>query len=354
MEGKYLKAELQSLGIRIEGEKGRAGGAGPAAGIVILFGNTQANVPTMSPFVLQSPYTIKKSEKGWIIRKNGEKIANATIPKKPRFYELKTKDGIPYKKIALLHGVNCLATTLIQTCIYWKTPKRCKFCGIGISLERGDTIPRKTPSQLAEVASMAKELDGIKHLTITTGTTGTKDKGIKLLKKAGEAVKERTGLPVHVQFEPPENPNYIDELYGSVDTVGIHIESFDERVLRNIAPCKADIGIKKYIESWKRAVELFGEGQVSSYLIVGIGEEEESIVEGSRFLVELGVYPFIVPLRPIPGTMLENESPPPAERMENIYEKVADILHDAGMTWRKNKAGCVKCRACSGLPEFEY
>ena len=66
------------------------------------------------------------------------------------------------------------------------------------------------------------------------------------------------------------------------------------------------------------------------------------------------MYPFVVPLRPIPGSMLENEKPPAPERMHLLYEKVAEVLHDGGMSWRKSKAGCVRCRACSALPDFEY
>jgi biotin synthase-related radical SAM superfamily protein len=100
-------------------------------------------------------------------------------------------------------------------------------------------------------------------------------------------------------------------------------------------------------------VDIFGDTQVSSYVIAGIGESDESIITGSKLLVELGVYPFIVPLRPIPGSMLEKERPPSPDRMRHIYEEVAAILHDNGMSWRKNKAGCVRCRACSALADFE-
>jgi biotin synthase-related radical SAM superfamily protein len=100
-------------------------------------------------------------------------------------------------------------------------------------------------------------------------------------------------------------------------------------------------------------VEIFGDSQVSSYVIAGLGERDESIVEGSKLLAELGVYPFIVPLRPIPGSMLENKKPLGPDRMFPLYEQVAEIVRDNGVSWRKNKAGCVRCRACSALPEFE-
>jgi len=135
--------------------------------------------------------------------------------------------------------------------------------------------------------------------------------------------------------------------------VGVHIESFDERVLGEVIPAKARIGVQRFIETWERSVELFGENQVSSFIIVGLGEDDSSILEGSRILADLGVYPFVLSLRPIPGSDLENEIPPGFERMKRIYEEVSMIVKDRGLSWKRSKAGCVRCRACSALDIFE-
>ncbi len=368
---KSLKTDLLCLGAKVSGadvDRGRKAGAGPAAGGMFIFEGTVANVPTQSWFVSQSPYSVHNidSEAGdehepehqherqrrYVLMKDGERITEIRVPI-ARFQRLKTRDGTPYYKIALLHGADCFATTTIQTCVYWNTPKRCKFCAIELSLRSGATIAKKTPEQLAEVAEAAKKLDKVSHVTLTTGTTATPDKGINYLAETAEAIKDATGLPIHAQFEPPDDLSMIDTLHGVVDTVGIHIESFDRAVLDRIARCKADIPLDRYVSAWKRAVEIFGDTQVSSYVIAGLGESDDSIIEGSRMLAELGVYPFIVPLRPIPGSLLENEKPPAPVRMHRIYEQVAEILDDVGMSWSSNIAGCVRCRACSALPDFE-
>nr|QNS30080.1 hypothetical protein GZ26G2_53 [uncultured archaeon GZfos26G2] len=354
METKNLKVDLLCLGARASGlDKGRKAGAGPAAGGMFLFGGTVVNVPTQSWFVAQSPYTVEAENGGrYAIKREGERITEVKFPQ-AKFQELKTKDGIPYYKIALLHGANCLATTTIQTCVYWNTAKRCKFCAIELSLKSGATIAKKTPEQLAEVALAAQKLDHVKHVTLTTGTTPTPDKGIDHLLEIASAIKEATGLLIHAQFEPPEDLRIIDRLSDSVDTVGIHGECFDREVLKHVAPCKAEIPFQHYVDAWKRSVDVFGDSQVSSYVIAGLGESDESIISGSKLLAELGVYPFIVPLRPIPGSMLEKEKPPSPDRMRAIYEQVAVILRDTGVSQKKNKAGCVRCRACSALPDFE-
>jgi radical SAM protein (TIGR04043 family) len=181
-------------------------------------------------------------------------------------------------------------------------------------------------------------------VTLTTGTTATPDKGIDHLANVASAIKEATGLPIHVQFEPPEELTTIDSLSDAVDTVGIHVESFDKRVLREITPSKAGIPLERFIEAWKHSVAIFGASQVSSFVIAGLGERDESIIEGSKLLAEIGVYP---------GSLLEKEMPPSPDRMRHLYEVVADILHDTGVSWKKCKAGCVRCRACSALADFE-
>jgi len=113
------------------------------------------------------------------------------------------------------------------------------------------------------------------------------------------------------------------------------------------------MGLKTYTKNWKRAVEIFGENQVSSFIIAGIGEKPATIIEGAMYLSEMGVFPFVLPLRPIPGSLLENSRPPDADKMIDIYEEVSNILQRHGLSSKRSKAGCVRCGACSALKFFE-
>ena len=140
---------------------------------------------------------------------------------------------------------------------------------------------------------------------------------------------------------------------AGVDTVGIHIETFHLPTLERVAPAKARIGIVGYETAWRRAVSLFGPNQVSSFLIAGLGEPPEAVVSGSEVLADLGVYPFVVPLRPIPGSWLQNHRPPDAELMFRIYSAVANVLRRKGLSSKLNLAGCVRCGACSALRHYE-
>jgi len=350
-----LKARLQSLGVSLPSmDKGRKGGAGPAAGKSLIFSGTVANVPTQSTFVSESPFSILFDDGKYWITEKGNKLVKVTFPKAPHFYEKQTSDGVPMKKIALLHGANCLASTVCQKCVYYGTKNACSFCGIELSLLSGDTIAEKTPEQLSEVAIAAKDEGIVSHVTLTSGTQSGPDKGLGKMVAAANAIKDATGMPVQVQIEPFKDLSLLDDLpSGGVDSIGIHIESLDEGVLALHAPIKAKLGLSSFISMWDKTTEVLGENQVESFVIAGMGEDIRRTLQNMKKMVGAGAYPFIVPLRPIPGTKLQHERPPPPEKMIPYLEKASEIVHDGGLSWKKSKAGCLRCRACSPLPDFE-
>ncbi len=141
-----LLTELQSYGLRFRGDLlKRKGGAGPAEGGTFLIGEIPISIPISSPYVLQSPYLLSEEGGHFVIVKDGRPITSVDFIKRPEFYHSSTEDGIPYSKIALLHGKDCLATTVIQTCVYWNTKRRCHFCGIELSYKNGQTLKNQNP-----------------------------------------------------------------------------------------------------------------------------------------------------------------------------------------------------------------
>ena len=333
---------------------GRRGGAGPADAKAFLLDGQTLMVPTMGDFVASSPYAVRANGRGYVITRDGVPVAPVEFPRRPRFYDLTTADGIPYPEIALLHGTDTLATTIVQACIRWNDEEdRCRFCGIGISLENKATIPVKTPAQLAEVTEAAVRLDGVRNLVMTMGTLNETDKGARYMARCVRAVKAAVDIPIEVQFEPPDDLDVLVEVReAGADSIGIHVEAFDQAVRERVMPGKSRVSVEEYFAAFRRAVEVFGEGQVSSYVIVGLGESSESIIEGCQRLVDIGVIPFVVPLRPIKGSEMQDVAAPPADVMMRVYRAVADMLDRRGMSYAQSKAGCVLCGGCSGLPAF--
>ena len=344
-----LVVDLQARGLRVEVPlERRQGGAGPTDSGMLWVGGFPITVPTDNATAAGSPYVLKAEDDGYAIFEGSQRLATASPQQRPRFYDLTTADGIPYWKIGLLH-LDSFASTVVQTCSYWGNDDQCKFCGIGLSLDSGRTIVKKSPEQLAEVAAAAKELDGAVDATLTTGSSNGVDKGARYVARCGHAVKEATGLPVEVQFEPPKKLEVIDEVADlGIDSVGIHVESFDPAVLAHVAPAKARTGIDNYFRAWERAVDCFGEGQVSTYVILGMGEDPELTVQGCRRAIDVGVFPFVVPIRPVAGSLMQDVIPPDRAYTERIYRQVGAYMAERGMDASAPKAGCTRCKACSG------
>ena len=171
-----LVTELQVRGVvdpAIAGNRGRKGGAGPSDHRALSFGETTVMVPVYNATAQASPYRLADDAGGGVAleERGGTRLSSLTAPPEPRFYNLQTAEGVPYRSIALLHGRDVLATTLLQTCIRFRDRSQsCQFCAIEQSLEGGRTVVRKTPQQVAEVAEAAVRLDGVRQLVMTTGT----------------------------------------------------------------------------------------------------------------------------------------------------------------------------------------
>ena len=366
MDKRKLITQLQSQGIKLidrdVGAASRKGGAGPTDHKAVIIDGTTVTIPVHNNIAAQSNYTLEEihprsvnRDQAYILKESSEGVAEIKFPSQPKFYSLKTAEGIPYSQIALLHSHNVLATTVWQTCIrYSNRHTACQFCAIEQSLAAGKTIAQKIPAQLAEVAEAAVRLDRVEQLVMTTGTPNTTDRGAAYLIECAKAVKARVDLPIQAQCEPPNDFSWFASMKeAGIDTLGMHIEVIEPQVRDRIMPGKAKVSLDYYFEAFAAAVKVFGWGQVSTYILAGLGDSLATIVDTCDRLIKLGVYPFVVPFVPITGTPLADRHPPSSEFMYAIYEKVGNLLNNAGMSSQNIKAGCAKCGACSALSTFE-
>jgi radical SAM protein (TIGR04043 family) len=342
------RVDVAILGVRVDAPLRRRSGAGPSDDGHVLLDGQGAALP-LNP---ESPYSISG---GRLLLDGADLGLEAEAIQRPRFYDLTTADGIPYEKLARLHGRDVLATTVVQTCIRYGEDQRCRFCAIEASLAAGSTTAVKTPAQLAEVAEAAVRLDGVRQMVMTTGTTNGRDRGARHLARCVRAVTAAVpGLPVQVQCEPPApgDLDAITELKGSGATaIGIHVESLDDDVRRRWMPGKASVPMSQYDAAWDEAVRVFGRNKVSTYLLVGLGEDPDELVDGALRLAERGVYPFVVPYRPLAGTLAvaDGVGAPDPQRLGHVTGRVAAGLRRLGMRGADQGAGCAACGACSAL-----
>ena len=84
-----------------------------------------------------------------------------------------------------------------------------------------------------------------------------------------------------------------------------------------------------------------------------MGEDPDLTVEGCRRAAELGVYPFIVPLRPVAGSLMADTVPPPHDYVMDVVGRVTPHLAGAGLGATTASAGCARCQACSPMSTVE-
>lgn len=341
------RVDLALLGIRGRPPVSRTAGAGPSDDGHLVIEGLNAAIPRnpLSPFMFDGSQ---------ILLDGVDTGLDVEVIERPRFYDLQTAEGVPYEKLAKLHGRNVLATTVVQTCIRYGEDQRCRFCSIEDSLRAGATTAVKRPAELAEVAEAAVRLDGVTQMVMTTGTSAGTDRGARHLARCVAAVKAAVpGLPIQVQCEPPADLAVLTELReAGADAIGIHVESLDDEVRRRWMPGKATVPLEQYRAAWREAVRVFGRNQVSTYLLVGLGEDPEQLIAGAAELIEMGVYPFVVPFRPHPGTLavdVDGASAPEAALVEKVSREVAAQLRLAGMAGADQRAGCAACGACGVL-----
>jgi radical SAM protein (TIGR04043 family) len=179
------------------------------------------------------------------------------------------------------------------------------------------------------------------HGMISTGSPPTPDRGALVLCESAAAVKAAVDLPLQAQCEPPDSNAWVQRLKDAgVDTLGMHLEVVGEALRQRILPGKAEVPLQRYWDAFEAAVAVFGRGQVSTYLLAGLGDSAETLLATSARLLKMGVYPFVVPFVPISGTPLEDYPAPPAEFMRSVLEPLGRLLAEAGLRATDIKAGC--------------
>lgn len=346
--GPSTRVDVAIQGIRLlDAPVSRRAGAGPSDDGHVLLDGVGAAIP-LNP---RSPYSVRG---GKLLLDGADTGLGVEAVARPRFYDLETAEGVSYEKIARLHSAKVLATTVVQTCSRYAEDQRCRFCAIEESLRQGATIAVKTPAMLAEVARAAVDLDGVEQMVMTTGTSTGTDRGATHLARCVRAVREAVpDLPIQVQIEPPGDLASLQELYDAgARSIGIHVESLDDAARLRWMPGKGSVPMAEYRAAWAEAVRVFGWNQVSTYLLVGLGEDPDELVAGCEELIAMGVYPFVVPYRPLAGTLakeVDRVGAPDHNIVFSVTSRVAAALRQAGMLGTDQAAGCAACGACSAL-----
>ncbi len=113
----------------------------------------------------------------------------------------------------------------------------------------------------------------LRSAIMTTGTPSTSDRGASYLTQCAKAIKAKVNIPIQAQCEPPDDFIWFERMKeAGIDSSGMHLEAVEEQVRAKIMPGKATVSVDYYFQAFTAAVKVFGWGQVSTYLLAGLGD----------------------------------------------------------------------------------
>lgn len=265
--------------------------------------------------------------------KDSEKYTDVVLLPRPEFYDRFTSDGVPMSNIAVIGEPDHLRSVLNQRCGYQQIGLGCKFCAIE-SWWAGYTD--KSPTQVAEVAEAAYREGMARHVTLSTGTRLSRGKGLEDLVDAARLIQKRANVTFTLNFEPLTDVSLLKALLregraAGATTALCNIECFDESRREDIMPMKGKNSIDDYKRVWEACVDIFDHNEVYTMAIAGLGESDESILEGVELAASMGVVCSVVPHTPMRNAVYEDMTPPMVERMMYLYEAALPIYEKYGL-----------------------
>jgi radical SAM protein (TIGR04043 family) len=303
-------------------------------------------------FTKNSPYHLVKTGSEWEIHKENEKYVSLEMTPKPEFYLKETSNGMPMVKVATLGSPSHMNVVRTMRCIYAEGDNPCTFCAYRNAwAQEGD----KDPVDIGETVEAAVQEGVVDHVSITTGTLPTVDKGLQGIIDAAKEISKRVDIPIKCSFEPQKDLEILDEAYAAgIDVVSINIECFDEKTRAEVLPnAKGKTPFDKYFNNLDRCVELFGKNQIFSVVPLGLGDPDEVTLKGCDLISSHDVIPWVEPFHPLPGALWEDRTPMAPDQILNLYKGVVTILKKYDLDLDQTKAGCVKVGVYGALKEVE-
>jgi len=301
-----------------------------------------------------SPFNIVRNGSGkYEVGTGDEKYTDITLLPRPKFYDSTTSSGVPMCKLAVIVGPSHMRSVVNQRCYYYQIGKPCQFCAVQ---HWWDANLEKASPEIADTVVAGVREGVVKHVSLTTATLSTKGKGLEDLVETARLIQERVKIPIMLEFEPIGDYSLLDYLLqearqAGVTTVSCNIECFDKSLRPEVMPVKGKIPVSTYVKTWKKCLDIFGDNEVFTVAIAGIGEEDESILRGIEMAASHGVMTFLVPHSPAIGAAYEDMEAPSADRMISLYKPAAAIYEKYGLDLCASQAGCVRGGGFSAIKD---
>ncbi len=240
-------------------------------------------------------------------------------------------------ELALCHCPEQAYITMSGRCIY-----DCKFCPVPIL--RGKI---RNPQEILKMIEEADKSGNLKAISLTSGVAESPQREAGQAAQVVRLLRKHYDLPIGISIYPTETSS--EELYASGATeIKYNVETMDPSIFGRCCP---GLSLQDILKSLGNAVEIFGKNNVSSNFIIGLGESDNCVHEGTSHLAEMGVIPILRPISPHPLRSGEiNIHRPSPYRLIHLARIARRILDDHGLRADLAKTMCLPCTGCDITP----
>ena len=285
-------------------------------------------------FSEESKLLLRRDRDGYYIMYGGER---ADI----RFFHDLPVTGTVVDKLARLHADGCIHIWPSTNCCYDTPELKCKFCSL-----KPKTMQPIDPDELC--VGLKKLMASVPSYTLnfSGATYMNPDRMVLYWCELSKKIREFSDCPIAIEFAPPSDLSLIEKLKEAGANVAImNIEIVRSDLRKKICPGKSDIPLEHYHTALKKAVEVFGYGKVSSVMIGGL-QPWEDIKKECEFLAKNGVFPTIMPFRPLDDCGLADVPPCDPDELIEASEYLGSLLRKYHLAPHCQE-GCTKCGGCS-------
>jgi biotin synthase-related radical SAM superfamily protein len=146
------------------------------------------------------------------------------------------------------------------------------------------------------------------------------------------ALKKQVSVPVSVSCQPLNSQNMWSLAKSGVDRIGIALDAATEGIFDKVKGGAVG-GLYVWDNEFvllRTAIGIFGEGKVSTHLIVGLGETEKQAAHLLQSCANMGVLPGLFAFTPIKGTALASRSQPQIDAYRRVQLARFLIVNSVG------------------------
>jgi biotin synthase-related radical SAM superfamily protein len=213
---------------------------------------------------------------------------------------------------------------------------------LGGSVKDRDDVETAIERILADPKLASK----LKAIALTSGVEESAQSEVERIAALVRALKEKYDLPIGVSVYPTPSSTRLLKDAGA-DEIKYNVETMDPQLFQTMCP---GLSLELILHALKDAVEVFGRNKVFSNILVGLGEDDDSIINGMEELTNMGVIPMLRAAVEHPLRSQAGIRRPDADRLLRLARKERELLDKHELRADVAQTMCAPCTGCDLVP----